>query len=521
MRQQLSASTAGCCLSRIWGEDMSTWRPSEKQLKRYPHFDDVISLDEIVEFVNDPKAVAAHSFFPFILFEKTWQPFRSKAPRPKPTVRPIRDAARRDAYVFMRYRSLLAERYEAKLNDFKLTDCVIAYRKIPVGNGRRGGKCNIHFAKDAFEAIQGFGNCSALVIDISSYFESLDHGQLKKVWGNLIDQERLPPDHWAVFKAITAYSVVDRKAVYERLGLYGEKRRSKSGLPINGYLVPAKKMHSRLCTLSDFRRKIVGGDTSLPSLIQVNGKHFNQGKPKTGIPQGSPISDILANAYLLDFDRRVSQMVAAKGGRYVRYSDDILIVLPGDATAAVSMKEALQSLIREYGPHLQIEDRKTAIAEFRKTGDQVRHHWFSGKGKNGLEYLGFRFDGSRVYLKDGTVSNFARKVSAHARISAKRWVARYPGKSPGWLIENFDIESLIKKFGRIEDFEAIDDIRKWTFWTYVQRSSEVFGPMGTRIIPQLSKHRKFISDRAVAAITDFHKKFEESKLPSVRPSPTN
>ena len=60
--------------------------------------------------------------------------------------RPIRYSARRDAYIFMHYRQKLASLYEAKLLDMHISQCPIAYRKIPKANGV-GGKCNIDFAK--------------------------------------------------------------------------------------------------------------------------------------------------------------------------------------------------------------------------------------------------------------------------------------------------------------------------------------------------------------------------------------
>lgn len=47
-----------------------------------------------------------------------------------------------------------------------------------------------------------------------------------------------------------------------------------------------------------------------------------------GIPQGSPISALLANVYMLDVDKKVYEIVAAQNGMYMRYSDDFIIILP-------------------------------------------------------------------------------------------------------------------------------------------------------------------------------------------------
>jgi hypothetical protein len=132
---------------------MGDWYPSERELKRYPHFDKFLPPDEIVAIVKNPERVRTNAFYPFLRYIKSWQPFRSNDVPHKKKERPIRYASRRDAYIFAYYRYLLSERYEALLKDLDLSECVIAYRKIPVqGEGGRG-KCNIHFAKDAFDSL--------------------------------------------------------------------------------------------------------------------------------------------------------------------------------------------------------------------------------------------------------------------------------------------------------------------------------------------------------------------------------
>jgi hypothetical protein len=47
-------------------------------LKHYPHFDKPIRPKDIEKLVHDPDAVAPNSFYPFMRFEETWQPFRDK-----------------------------------------------------------------------------------------------------------------------------------------------------------------------------------------------------------------------------------------------------------------------------------------------------------------------------------------------------------------------------------------------------------------------------------------------------------
>jgi hypothetical protein len=290
----------------------------ESDLKWYPHFDQVLNLAEANALVKDEKRVEENRFFPLLQYDKTWQPFRHKPEvtgkaRPKPKKRPIRYAARRDAYIFKHYRDLLSALYEAELVRLGISHCPIAYRRITKVTDARRGKCNIQFAHEAFKRIRELGNCCAVAVDISSYFETIDHTRLKSIWCRLLGKERLPPAHFAVFKNITSYGFVDRLEVYKRLGFYGLKKTTKSGRPINGYLIHYKKVPTQLCSLLDFRNKIVGEDDNQDSLVKKN-------KEPYGIPQGAPISDLLANLYLIDFDVEMNDLAVKLGGTYLRYS---------------------------------------------------------------------------------------------------------------------------------------------------------------------------------------------------------
>jgi hypothetical protein len=285
---------------------MAAWQLTAEDLKRYPHFDSQISTEDAVALATNPAAVVAHKFYPFILYTNRWTRFAKKGEQGDVKERPIRYASRGDAYIFAYYRYLLTQKYEAALSSNCLNESVIAYRRILNEDGT--GKCNIHFAREAFEQIRKLGNCCAVALDISGFFESLDHSLLKSIWCDLLNVKKLPDDHYRVFRTITRYAVVEKQSVYERLGYYGAKIDARSGKIGNGYLVPYNKMPKQLCTGHVFRQKIAGGDGS-KSLINLNLKTH-------GIPQGSPISDLLANLYLLNFDCAVRKIVSSLGGSY-------------------------------------------------------------------------------------------------------------------------------------------------------------------------------------------------------------
>lgn len=283
----------------------------------------------------------------------------------------------------------------------------------------------------------------------------------------------LPADHFNVFRAITKYAVVDKKNLYERLGHFGEKA-TAGGTPIKGYRTPYKHVPKCLCHGKKFR-ELIAGRGSQKSIVETNYKPY-------GIPQGAPISDLLANVYLLDFDATVAGWVREIGGVYYRYSDDILIVAPGGDAVGQDLMKRTRNLIATFGSKLEIKASKSSLFILQQYGVDDTHQSLRGtRTKNGLEYLGFRYDGKRVYLRDATISNLRRKVARAAHRYAYACARRYPDKDVTKLKALFNYESLIKQFGKVEDFDGQgEEYRNWTFWTYATRASKIFGPLGGR-----------------------------------------
>lgn len=392
---------------------------------------------------------------------------------------------------------MLAERYEERLLELGIEKCPIAYRKIPKTGG--GGKCNIDFAKDAFEEIERQGDCVAIALDIRGYFENLDHARIKEVWCDLLGVERLPPDHFTIFKNITKYHVVDQKEVYRRLGFL--ETIEVNGYPREHYTVPFKEMPAQLCTPADFREKICGGDPSLPSLIQGNcdedGNLLDH-----GIPQGAPISDLIANFYLMDFDVALNAFALKRGGRYMRYSDDILLILPGSNLEADEAEEFAVNEIKKYGPALEIKEAKTCIVRFERTIDGLNFEHIRGpQGKNGFEYLGFRFDGKLVYVRDSTISRLYRKVALSAKGVARGFANAHPDKNAKEILASFNYSEFSQRFSRVHPDElSPDDYGTWTFYSYLKRASETFGMKGSPILPQARNFKKIMKDRIATAM---------------------
>jgi hypothetical protein len=447
----------------------------------------MIDPTRVMEVVTSPQAVAQHPFFPFLKYNEHWTLYSEKGQKGDPKDRPIRFAARLDACIFSYYRHLLSGPYEALLEQAGLARSVLAYRRIPKLSGR-GGCCNIDFALEAVEAIQGYDQCCTVSLDISSFFESLDHERLKAIWCGLIGEERLPADHFAVFRAMTKYHYVEKLEAYERLGYFGVKHTvGKKVIP--GYLVPKNKIPTQLCTTAEFREKIAGKGEQ-PKIIRANDNPH-------GVPQGAPLSDLLANLYLLDFDKLVSELAASVGGKYFRYSDDILLVVPVSQERALDLEQQVRTAIGRFGKALMIKEKKSAVHEFVRQGKRHVSSVVKPADTNKqFEYLGFRFDGRHMYIRDKTISGLQRKIAQACKIEASRLVRRYRNKSVEQIMALCNFERLYQSFGPVDDFASKSaDFKQWTFWTYAKRSIRLLGPIGTPVQRQITGLRKRIETR--------------------------
>ena len=469
---------------------MCNWEIKPRDIKQYPHFDRLISPRQAQAYVTNPARIARHKFFPFIQYVKQFRRFAKPGEKRLLKPRPIRYAGRRDSLIFTYYRHLLAEKYEVELSKRDLEASILAYRRLKLPDGKRG-KCTIHFAKEAFLKIRELGDCCAIALDVSKYFESLDHEILWRLWCRLLGVSVLPADHLQVYKAITKYSWVDKKEAYGRLGYFG-KRLREDGALVDGFLTSYRKMPKQLCSFKDFRTKIAGGGGQ-KSIIKRN-------KVSYGIPQGAPLSDILANLYLIEFDATLATALRKIGGTYYRYSDDILLLLPGREKEGRRFLDLARDLITKHGSELQIKEKKSCLVEFLKDEDGQSFEVIVGRKakqhNNGLEYLGFRYDGKNCYLRNSTISRFQRKIVWAARSAARECAERHPDEDAIALRTHFNYERLLKRFSKIEEFDAHrGEYRKWTFWTYARRAAEEFGDWGKPILRQVRRHRKWIIER--------------------------
>lgn len=220
--------------------------------RKYLHFDSPISFDKANKIVSEPSCISKWNFFPFLRMTIKSKKIINKngEKEKKEKIRDISYASHIDSHIYSYYSKILSEKYEKIINSYNLNKNIICFRKIPDTNNK--GQCNIHFAKKAFSDISSMAPCDVLCFDIKGFFDNLDHIILKKMWNHILGTERLPKDHFQIFKSLTNYSYVDRDCILKRFSI-----------PRNGH----SKLH-RICSINDFRN-IVRKENFIKNIMKV------------------------------------------------------------------------------------------------------------------------------------------------------------------------------------------------------------------------------------------------------------
>ncbi|MDP2243600.1 antiviral reverse transcriptase Drt2 [Pseudomonas sp.] len=344
----------------------------------YLHFDRPINQAAALDIVLSAKTVSKHAFYPFIRYiTKTQKVFFDKGlgrvTKKDLKERPISYAAHVDSHIYSYYCELLNQAYEDHLAKVPWSSAILAFRALK--------KSNIDFARDAFLDIAVRDSCCVIAIDIKGFFDNLDHAQLKNAWQALLDTSQLPDDHYAVYRSLTKYAFVYRDQVYEALGL--SKNNPKRG-------------RKRICEPHEFRARVRDG-----GLIETN-------KDKKGIPQGSPISAMLSNVYMMGFDEQIHDYVESCGGSYYRYCDDVMLTVPLEKEAEA--KTLVDLCVNEIG--LEIQAAKTETCKFTRSAKGLR-------SDRPLQYLGFIFDGTNIYLRSSSLARYQDRVNRGIWLAGK------------------------------------------------------------------------------------------------------
>ncbi|MET3499979.1 hypothetical protein ABIC45_001570 [Mucilaginibacter rubeus] len=510
------------------------WLKPRGYLHLTPKIDVIKKRNEYLGKVTSEKFVAQHSFYPLIHYKIKERKYKAHPHKPGKRVhsfknddgkyeqtakkRPIHYATHLDAMIFTYYAEILAERYNDLLeDDLVLKEAVTAYRKIPINpnDPKSKNKGTIHYAFDAFQAIKeksGDDGCCVLMFDIQSFFSELDHVYLKQMWLKAIGVTgKLPDHHYNVFKATTNFSYVLRdelrkmKSSYGKRSAFDEKQLSRN-----------RKDHgveSFFTSPYEFRKAIK------ERKLKVYNNQFRKKGVSIGIPQGLPISSVLANLYLLNFDKAIiKNVVQNMQGYYRRYSDDILIICKKDQ--AVSVKKIVRDELDRC--ELTLSDKKTEQFtlkphNFGKNGSKLTTFKVLNDGtekQNPISYLGFQFYGYQTRIKAGNLSKFHRKtIEAVKRKSSRieRIISGQPHHSRAIFVNQIrKLSTAIKndtkskqitiKYLRASSLgsydyhksEPFEPKHKSNYISYVRRVSKLFSDPG--IYKQIAKRRKILHE---------------------------
>lgn len=152
---------------------------------------------------------------------------------------------------------------------------------------------------------------------------------------------------------------------------------------------------------------------------------------------------------------------------------------------------------------LLIKDAKTAVVVYEAAGGFQTHRAVVGRqGRNGLEYLGFRYDGREVWIRNSTLSRFYRKISGSIAAECAVLVRRYRGKSKAFILGQFKYHTFFQRYGRVENFDMEGDYKSWTFWTYARKATKAFGRAGRPIPRQLRRYKVIVKKRVQREIAE-------------------
>ena len=175
-------------------------------------------------------------------------------------------------------------------------------------------------------------------------------------------------------------------------------------------------------------------------ILSLIGKYLRSGvvikgrlqKSREGVPQGGPLSPLLANILLDDLDKELEK----RGHKFVRYADDFVI------------------LVRTQRAGLRVKESVTRFLE-RKLKLKVNQDKSRVSSTDNTNFLGFTFKGTKIRWSDKAFREFKRRVK---RLTGRSWFVsmeyRYKKLSQyirGWM--NY--------FGISKHYRTIPEIDQW------------------------------------------------------------
>ncbi len=413
---------------------LQDWKQRNEKSKKYAHFDKRINLSNVWNYINNPKKVAQHGFYPFVHYTQRFNKFSKGEIKPKE--RELCYSAHIDRYIYSYYGYKLNQKYDKRAVDDGINDVALAYRD-------NLGLNNIHFSKIAIDFIRSQKECWVMVGDFTHFFDNLDHKYLKDQICELLKVNILPKDFYAVYKNITQYTTWELSEILAYHNLTDCKD------DIN-------KLNSmeRLLSVNEFRY--------LKHHLDIKENKNNKGY---GIPQGSAISAVLSNIYMLTTDKIMNDYIIQLGGLYMRYSDDFIIIIPKSNIKFEDVFIKINQIIHNT-PRLVLQEEKTQLYHYANLElTNVNSKFMSNipNGANRINYLGFTFDGKEVTIRDKTITKYYYRLYRKLKtIVRNEGITKYGHRiSTENLYDRYSIKGAKKKRGN--------------FITYVNRAEKIWG----------------------------------------------
>lgn len=151
-----------------------------------------------------------------------------------------------------------------------------------------------------------------------------------------------------------------------------------------------------------------------------------------GTPQGGPLSPLLANILLDDLDRELER----RGHRFVRYADDVLILVKSERAGKRVMASVSRYLTKKL--KLKVNETKSRVIP-----------------TNQASYLGYTFRGTKLRWSEEAFADFKHRVK---QLTGRSW-----GVSMEYRLERLAryLRGWMGYFGKSEYYRPIPEIDQW------------------------------------------------------------
>lgn len=359
----------------------------EKVSKEYCQFDFPLSKKESDKFLKklqNHNEVLNFRFLPVLQFDIIFKKNPNGGER-KIKKRPISLVGHHDSGVYSFFSEKLNSSYNKYVDNFNINKLSVAYRNV-------GHISNLTVANEVFRLIDTHDSW-VFKGDFKGFFDNLNHKILFKNLYEVLkhEDEQFDFKMWnKILKSVTEYSYIKREKF------------------LNSYRNDGMKLQKRNGVISYFKTRKEFGTfiKKHSSLLQKN--------KKVGIPQGTPISGILANIYMVEFDKNIENLLNVHKGMYRRYSDDFIIVIPKEKMDRDNFLTLTSKIINMSAEtvNLEIEDHKTDKLDI--TGNIVKK--MNGK-ETSLDYLGFSLYHNTVSIRPKSIYKFRYKGRRSIRAS--------------------------------------------------------------------------------------------------------